>query len=125
MSNAAPLGSASADGITVAFVRNLIAIDGETIPPATIAKAELCLLDYLSCAFAARHYPQTTATLAVAGEWPAPSGGSPVIASELRLPPAEAAFANSVMAAAAQRTDMHPAVTAHCAPVVFPVALAL
>lgn len=105
-------------------MRDMLALDVAGLPRPTIAKAELCLLDYLSCAFAARRYPAVLATVAMARPWPAPVG-CPVIASDLRLPPAEAAFVNSVMAAAAARTDMHPAITAHCAPVVFPVALAL
>ena len=111
-------------GVTVAFMRDMLAQDYAGLPRPAVAKAELCLLDYLSCAFAARLYPEVLATLAVASAWPA-RDGCPVIASDLRLPPGEAAYVNSVMGAAAARTDMHPAVTAHCAPVVFPVALAL
>jgi 2-methylcitrate dehydratase PrpD len=111
-------------GITVAFMRDMMALDLAQMPPSTVAKAELCLLDYLSCAFAARNYPAVKSTLAMARAWPA-SAGCPVIATDLALPPAEAAYVNSVMAAAAARTDMHPAITAHCAPVIFPVAFAL
>src|SRR3954469_24774959 len=110
--------------VTAAFVRDMLAIDGASVPPGTVAKAELCLLDYLSCAFAARHIAPVEAAIRAAGAWPADSG-CPVIATPLRLAPAEAAYVNSVMAAAAQRTDMHPAITSHCAPVVFPIALAI
>jgi 2-methylcitrate dehydratase PrpD len=110
--------------VTAAFVRDMLAIDVASVPPSTVAKAELCLLDYLSCAFAARHIAPVEAAIRAAGAWPADSG-CPVIATALRLAPAEAAYLNSVMAAAAQRTDMHPAITSHCAPVVFPIALAI
>ena len=111
-------------GVTVAFMREMMALDFAKMPPSTVAKAQLCLLDYLSCAFAARNYPAVKSTLAIASAWPA-SAGCPVIASDLTLPPTEAAYVNSVMGAAAARTDMHPAITAHCAPVIFPVAFAL
>ena len=113
-----------ASGVTVAFVRDMLALDFGRMPAQTVAKAELCLLDFFSCAFAARRSEAVEAMLRVAGAWPA-SGGVPVIATQLRLPPADAAYVNSMMAAAAARTDMHPAITAHCAPVVFPVALAI
>ncbi|MFO1313020.1 MAG: MmgE/PrpD family protein [Burkholderiales bacterium] len=112
------------EGVTVAFVREMLALDASSMPQATLDKASLCLLDFLSCALAARRYKEPEATIAMASAWPAPSG-SPVVASSLRLPPAEAAYVNAVMGAAASRTDMHPAVTAHCAPVIFPVALAI
>jgi len=113
-----------ATAITVDFVRDMLALDFTRMSSSVVAKAELCLLDYLSCAFAARRYPDVVATLDMAGAWPAASGCT-VIASDLRLPPADAAYVNAVMGAAAARTDMHPAITAHCAPVVFPTALAL
>ncbi len=111
-------------GVTVAFVRDMLALDYARLPVQTVAKAELCLLDYFSCAFAARGSEAVEAMLRVAGAWPV-SAGAPVIATSLRLPPADAAYVNSMMGAAAARTDMHPAITSHCAPVVFPVALAL
>ncbi len=111
-------------GVTVAFVRDMLALDASRMPQATLDKASLCLLDFLSCALAARRYKEPEATVAMASAWPA-AAGSPVIATPLRLPPAEAAYVNAVMGAAASRTDMHPAVTAHCAPVIFPVALAI
>ena len=113
-----------ATGITVDFVRAMLALDFTRMSSSVVAKAELCLLDYLSCAFAARRYPDVVATIDMAGVWPAATGCT-VIASDLRLPPADAAYVNAVMGAAAARTDMHPAITAHCAPVVFPTALAL
>jgi 2-methylcitrate dehydratase PrpD len=113
-----------ATAITVDFVRDMLALEFTRLPSPVVAKAELCLLDYLSCAFAARRYPDVVATLDMARAWPAPAGCT-VIASDLRLPPADAAYVNAVMGAAAARTDMHPAITAHCAPVVFPAALAL
>jgi len=116
--------NAAAPPVTVAFVRDMLALDFGRMPSSVVAKAELCLLDYLSCAFAARRRPEVMATLDVASAWPVPQGAA-VIASGLRLPPAEAAYVNAVMGAAAARTDMHPAITAHCAPVVIPVALAL
>ena len=47
-----------------------------------------------------------------------------MIATDLRLAPLEAAFVNSLMAASASRTDMHPASTSHPGAVIFPVALA-
>ncbi len=124
MTDAQPQPSMSPTGVSVAFVRDMLALDFERMPRATVAKAERCLLDYCSCAFAARRSEAVEAMLRVTGAWAA-AAGCPVIATSLRLPPGEAAYANSMMAAAAARTDMHPAITSHCAPVVFPVALAI
>jgi len=107
----------------VPFVEALTKFTVAELPASTLEKAQLCVVDFLSCAFAARKLPWAGHAIAVAQRWPAADGACSLrVRSDLRC---RGAFVNSVMAASASRTDMHPASTAHPAPVVFPVALAL
>ncbi|MBL0419307.1 MmgE/PrpD family protein [Ramlibacter sp. AW1] len=109
--------------VAAALVRELVAAESREPSASAYGKAAVCLLDFMSCAFAGRQLPYARQAMDAASPWTVPHG-APVIATTLRLAPAEAAFVNSVMAASASRTDMHPASTSHPAAVVFPVALA-
>lgn len=109
--------------IAVALVRELAASNSREPSSSAYAKASVCLLDFLSCAFAGRQLPYAKQAIEAAAPWALPAG-VPVIATDLRLAPLEAAFVNSLMAASASRTDMHPASTSHPGAVIFPVALA-
>jgi 2-methylcitrate dehydratase PrpD len=108
--------------IARALVRELVALDAGAVGRDAGGKAALCLVDFLSCAFAGAQLPYAQQAMRAARPWSF-AGGVPVIASDLRLAPGEAAYLDSLLAASASRTDMHPASTSHPAAVVFPVAL--
>ncbi len=110
--------------IAASFVEALAGFKAAELPESTVEKAHLCLVDFLSCAFAGRRLPWAEHAIAAARAWPA-ANGAVVIADSLKLSAGEAAYVNSVMAACASRTDMHAPSTTHPSSVVFPVALAL
>jgi len=107
--------------ITAAFVDELLAFDGAV--RGSRGKAGLCLLDYLSCCFAGLRFASAQQAVRAAAPW-AVANGAPLIGTALKLSPSEAGYVNSVLAVSASRTDMHPAITSHIGPVVFPAALA-
>jgi 2-methylcitrate dehydratase PrpD len=109
--------------IAVSLVRELAGFAAASLEPRVVGKAQLCLVDFLSCAYAGRRLPYAQQAIAAARPW-ALATGAPIIATELRVAPGEAAYVNSLMAASASRTDMHPASTSHPAAVIFPVAFA-
>jgi 2-methylcitrate dehydratase PrpD len=121
---AAALNIKATAPVAVALVKELLALDPVADSPAVVDKAELCLIDFLSCAFAARDLPWARQAISVAARWPVANGAT-IIGTEVAAAPTEAAFVNSVMAASASRTDIHPASTSHPAAIVFPVLLAL
>jgi len=86
-------------------------------------KAALCLVDYLSCAFAGRQMQYGRQAIAAVRPWHNDSGAL-IHATRIKVAPGEAAYVNSVLAASASRTDMHAPSTSHPAAVVFPVAFA-
>ncbi len=109
--------------IAAALVRELVGKDSREPGTSAFERAGLCLFDFLSCAYAGRRLPYAERALSAASPW-AVNTGAPVIATNVRLAPPEAAYMNSLMAASASRTDIHPASTSHPAAVIFPVALA-
>ena len=113
----------SAPGVTGTLVGELVALDARSLDDKSLEKASLCLLDYLSCCLAGQRFPWAQQAIAVASRWPTTTGAA-LIGTSISVAPAEAAYANSVMAVSASRTDMHPAITSHVGPVAFPVALA-
>ncbi len=110
-------------GVTSTLVGELMALDAGSLDDRTLGKAALCLLDYLSCCFAGQQFPWAQQAIAAAAQWPTENGAF-LVGTSIRVTPTEAAYTNSVMAVSASRTDMHPAITSHIGPVVFPVALA-
>lgn len=124
--SAVPLttGRGEAPSLAYRLAEELMRLEAASEARAAVAKARLCLVDFLSCAFAGSRLPWPRQALALAGHWPAAAGAG-VIGCELRFAPGEAAYLNALMAVASQRTDMHPASTVHAGAVVFPVVLAL
>ncbi|TGD64774.1 MmgE/PrpD family protein [Tabrizicola sp. WMC-M-20] len=90
--------------------------------PAAVAKAKLCLMDYLACALEARALPWAQQAAAMAT--PATTGAA-LIGRGLRSSPQEAAFANAVAGHGLVREDMHAGSIAHLGVVIWPVLLAL
>ncbi|MBR0988924.1 MmgE/PrpD family protein [Bradyrhizobium liaoningense] len=103
------------------MARSVLALDIGHFGPDVIAKAKLCLLDFLSCAFEAGHHPWSRQAVAIAQ-----AGGSATIIGTSQLSsPADAAFANAVMGHGLVREDMHAASIAHHGVVIWPALLAL
>ena len=103
------------------MARSALAVDCRDFAPDVIAKAKLCLLDFLSCAFEAGHHSWSRQAIAIAQ-----AGGSATIIGTSHLSsPADAAFANAVMGHGLVREDMHAASIAHHGVVIWPVLLAL
>ncbi|MDF0578785.1 MmgE/PrpD family protein [Bradyrhizobium yuanmingense] len=103
------------------IARSALAVDLGDFGAEVVAKAKLCLLDFLSCAFEAGHHPWSRQAIAIAQ-----GGGSATIVGMSRLSsPADAAFANAVMGHGLVREDMHAASIAHHGVVIWPTLLAL
>ncbi|KRQ01440.1 hypothetical protein AOQ72_08160 [Bradyrhizobium yuanmingense] len=103
------------------MARSALAVDLGDFGPEVVAKAKLCLLDFLSCAFEAGHHPWSRQAIAIAQ-----GGGSATIVGMSRLSsPADVAFANAVMGHGLVREDMHAASIAHHGVVIWPTLLAL
>lgn len=96
---------------------------GDTFDLALLQRAQLCLLDYLSCAFEALQLPwsEQAAGLAV----PQNSGGAHMVGRRGTYAVGDAAFANAVAGHGLVREDMHPGSVAHLGVIVWPTVLAL
>ncbi len=95
--------------------------DVSALGEAPMAKARLCLLDFLGCAFEALPLPPSRQALAAAP----PATGGHVIGGGHEVTPADAAFVNGVMGHGLVREDMHAASVCHHGVVVWPLLLAL
>jgi 2-methylcitrate dehydratase PrpD len=98
-------------------------VDPAALPPEVLAKAKICLIDFLSCAFEARELPWSRQAIAVAPELA--QGGAQIIGTRKRTTIADAAFANAVLGHGLVREDMHAGSIAHLGVVVWPTLLAL
>ncbi|BBK34044.1 2-methylcitrate dehydratase PrpD [Stella humosa] len=117
----------TAVGSTRAMVRaaraaDLMAFDGAAFDGAVVAKLKVCLLDFLSCCLEARDL--ATSRQARATACPV-AGGVPVVGTDLRSTPGDAAFANATVGHGLVREDMHAGSIGHHGVVVWPVLLAL
>ena len=104
------------------LVRTALATDLDAFDASIIAKAKLCLLDFLSCAFEARDHPWSRQAIATARPV---DGGAVIIGTNERTTPGDAAFANAVLGHGLVREDMHAASICHHGVVIWPVLLAL
>lgn len=107
--------------ITERMSMTLAARHARSFPPEVVAKAKLCLVDFLSGAFEAAplEWSQQAASIAVPL-----ANGAAMIASRSRAVPGDAAFANAVAAHGLVREDMHTGSIAHFGVVVWPALLA-
>jgi len=85
------------------------------------AKAQLCLVDFLSCALEAADLPWSQQAASVA----APYGTGTIIGEAKLTTPDDAAFANAVRGHGLVREDMHTGSIAHMGVVIWPTLLAL
>ena len=90
--------------------------------PNVIAKAKICLLDFLSCAFEARNHPWSRQAIGIAREV---RDGATSSAPRTLASPGDAAFANATMGHGLVREDMHAASICHHGVVVWPTLIAL
>ena len=104
------------------MARSALAVELTDFGPDVVAKAKLCLIDFLSCAFEAAGHPWSRQAVATAH--PA-SGGATIIGTARQASPADAAFANAVMGHGLVREDMHAASISHHGVVIWPTLLAL
>ena len=103
------------------MARSVLALDLGDFGPEVVAKAKLCLLDFLSCTFEAGNHPWSRQAVAIAQ-----AGGSATIIGTPQLSStADAAFANAVMGHGLVREDMHAASIAHHGVVIWPTLLAI
>lgn len=103
------------------MARSALAVDLGDFGPEVVAKAKLCLLDFLSCAFEAGHHPWSRQAVQIAHD----GGGATIVGTSHLSSPADAAFANAVMGHGLVREDMHAASIAHHGVVIWPTLLAL
>lgn len=103
------------------MARSTLAVDLGDFGSDVVAKAKLCLLDFLSCAFEAGQHPWSRQAVAIAHG----GDGATIIGTSQLSSPADAAFANAVMGHGLVREDMHAASIAHHGVVIWPTLLAL
>lgn len=110
------------------FASALARLDAETLEPALVEKARLCLFDFLASAFTARDLPWARQALSAVSTSDAREGEgerASIIATPRRAAPGDAAFANAVRGHGLVRDDMHLGSVSHLGAVVIPPALAL
>jgi 2-methylcitrate dehydratase PrpD len=99
----------------------------EDLSADAIAKAKLCILDYLSCALASHDMPWSLEAVDVASDNSGRDGraDATIVGTAHRVAPHDAAFANAVLGHALVRDDMHVGSVSHLGVVVLPTLLAL
>jgi 2-methylcitrate dehydratase PrpD len=100
-------------------------LDARALPPPVVAKAKLCVLDWLACALAAGDLPWSRQALAIAAPLAAETGGAGIVGAAQRCSAQDAAFANGVRGHGLVRDDMHVGSVSHLGTVVVPALLAL
>jgi 2-methylcitrate dehydratase PrpD len=105
-----------------ALARAALATGPGVFDAEVIAKAKICLLDFLSCTFEARNHPWSRQAIGIAREV---GHGSTVIGTRTLASPGDAAFANATMGHGLVREDMHAASICHHGVVIWPTLLAL
>ncbi len=118
------IGSTGSSEVSLAraLARSALAVDLGRFDDAVIAKAKICLLDFLSCAFEARNHPWSRQATGIAREV---KDGATIIGARTLASPGDAAFANAVMGHGLVREDMHAASICHHGVVIWPTLLAL
>ncbi|NOJ45924.1 MmgE/PrpD family protein [Bradyrhizobium archetypum] len=104
------------------MAHSALAVEFADFSPDVVAKAKLCLIDFLSCAFEAGDRPWSRQAIAAACPV---SSGATMIGTSLLASPADTAFANAVMGHGLVREDMHAASISHHGVVIWPTLLAL
>jgi 2-methylcitrate dehydratase PrpD len=104
------------------LARASLAVDLNSFDVDVIAKAKICLLDFLSCAFEARHHPWSRQAIGIARGI---ENGATIIGTSRLSTPGDAAFANATLGHGLVREDMHAASICHHGVVIWPTLFAL
>jgi 2-methylcitrate dehydratase PrpD len=104
------------------MARAALAADLAAMPAEVSAKARLCVLDFLSCAFEAGNLPWSRQAVAIARPL---EDGATIIGTPGCFAHPDAAFANAALGHGLVREDMHAGSIAHLGVVVWPTLLAL
>jgi 2-methylcitrate dehydratase PrpD len=104
------------------LARASLAVDLGRFDPDVVAKAKICLLDFLSCAFEARHHPWSRQAIGIARGI---ENGATIVGTSKQVTPGDAAFANATLGHGLVREDMHAASICHHGVVIWPTLLAL
>jgi 2-methylcitrate dehydratase PrpD len=104
------------------LARASLAVDLDDFDADIIAKAKICLLDFLSCAFEARNHPWSRQAIGIARRI---ENGATIIGTSKLSTPGDAAFANATLGHGLVREDMHAASICHHGVVIWPTLLAL
>jgi 2-methylcitrate dehydratase PrpD len=104
------------------LARAALRVDLHDFDSDVIAKAKICLLDFLSCAFEARHHAWSRQAIEIAHPLEA---GATIIGSDKLTTPGDAAFANAILGHGLVREDMHAGSICHQGVVIWPTLLAL
>jgi 2-methylcitrate dehydratase PrpD len=105
-----------------ALARASLAVDLGDFDADVIAKAKVCLLDFLSCAFEARNHEWSRQAIGIA---PGIEDGATIIGTAKLSTSGDAAFANATLGHGLVREDMHAASICHHGVVIWPTLLAL
>jgi 2-methylcitrate dehydratase PrpD len=118
------IGSARSSKVSLAreLARTSLAVDLGDFDVAVVAKARICLLDFLSCAFEARNHDWSRQAIGIAREI---ENGATIIGTGKLSAPGDAAFANATLGHGLVREDMHAASICHHGVVIWPTLLAL
>ncbi len=87
-----------------------------------VAKAKICLLDFLSCAFEARDHAWSRQAIGIARPL---ETGATIVGTGKQATPGDAAFANATLGHGLVREDMHAGSICHHGVVIWPTLLAL
>jgi 2-methylcitrate dehydratase PrpD len=113
-----------AEPLAARMARATCSLSPDALSAEVVAKAKLCLMDIVGCAFESRDLPWSVQARTLAA--PAPAGqGATIIGSPHAASHADAAFANAVMGHGLVREDMHSGSISHLGIVVLPALLAL
>ena len=118
------IGSAGPSEVSLAraLARASLGVELGRFDAEVIAKAKICLLDFLSCAFEARNHPWSRQAIGIARGI---DDGATIIGTDKRSTPGDAAFANATLGHGLVREDMHAASICHHGVVIWPILLAL
>ncbi len=117
-------GPETSDGVSAArqMARAALSADIRDFDRDVTAKAKLCLLDFLSCAFEAKDHPWSKQAIGLTRPF---DNGATVIGTDRRITPGDAAFANATLGHGLVREDMHAGSICHHGVVIWPTLLAL
>jgi len=97
----------------------------QAFSPADLEKAAYCLLDFLACAYATRHFTWVKQAKEVAWQNSGADSGARLLGTPRFVSAQDAAFANAVAGHSLVRDDMHLGSVSHLGVVVIPAALAM